>query len=221
MSGAAERAAPEDVRLLASFASLQHLGPTSARLARRSHAPKAVWLPASWCMRHRHRWERQISIDWWKLCKKQQKKKIGTWYIVHSSTFIRAACCSSLILRQSTGIMLWRWSFRHRALVSCYQTAMWWSLVDALIAWHSAIRVFLSAPDASLSFSLSMPVPSLSAPARNASMDAIRQQGTAQQAVQGTAQRRGQGTAQPLITNSVESIMVHCSWLRKFRSWNL
>ena len=74
---------------------------------------------------------------------------------------------------------------------------------------------------ASLSFSLSMPVPSLSAPARNASMDAIRQQGTAQQAVQGTAQRRGQGTAQPLITNSVESIMVHCSWLRKFRSWNL
>ena len=26
-------------------------------------------------------------------------------------------------------------------------------------------------------------------------MDAIRQQGTAQQAVQGTAQRRGQGTA--------------------------
>ena len=47
MSGAAERAAPEDVRLLASFASLQHLGPTSARLARRSHAPKAVWLPAS------------------------------------------------------------------------------------------------------------------------------------------------------------------------------
>ena len=45
-----------------------------------------------------------------------------------------------------------------------------------------------------------MPVPSLSAPARNASMDAIRPQGTAQQAVQGTAQRRGQGTAQPLIT---------------------
>ena len=34
------------------------------------------------------------------------EKKIGTWYIVHSSTFIRAACSSSLILRQSTGIML-------------------------------------------------------------------------------------------------------------------